>query len=512
MLIAGPGAGKTTDMVERIVEAIPELRPNRILAAITFTNAATDSIKNRLQEQIKIPPNVFIGTNYSFFNQFILIPFASLFGYTVDDKVFLEIDVNKIVDKIPHKKIPAVKNKIRKNVVNKLLREGKIPFGQISVISSKLMEEFRIREIVYNRIQFLFMDEFQDTDTLQLKIFDAIRKGKKTRMYSVGDPEQYILGFTYGHRGLAKPAFNKIPINKFVKVCEECQLDINRRSCEQIVNFTNQFHTSIQQVSDVGPTENGGVFFIEYTDMDLVISKFIEMTEEVLKSCEDPKRLFLGYENKTFDGFIETYGLIPISNEHKRQKSLLSESLELISSAAQLSRKTIREQFNFKKVELRKLGIQLMKAIMTERVGTKNELFCFITDELGIHCTNGTVTVDSALRRLCFLLKKETAVSGYNFHSSIHKAKGLEAECVLVVAKTLKELQKWIETEFEERCKDKQDTCRIGFVGFTRAKEILCIACKASIGTAVQDQLSNLGVKFIGNVQKCSHGTKKNIN
>ena len=34
MLIAGPGAGKTTDMVERIVEAIPELRPNRVLAAI----------------------------------------------------------------------------------------------------------------------------------------------------------------------------------------------------------------------------------------------------------------------------------------------------------------------------------------------------------------------------------------------------------------------------------------------------------------------------------------------
>ena len=74
MMIAGPGAGKTTDMVTRIVEAIPELKPNRILAAITFTNAATDSIKSRLHNQIQIPPNVFVGTNYSFFNQFILIP------------------------------------------------------------------------------------------------------------------------------------------------------------------------------------------------------------------------------------------------------------------------------------------------------------------------------------------------------------------------------------------------------------------------------------------------------
>lgn len=498
MLIAGPGAGKTTDMVERIVEAIPELRPNRILAAITFTNAATDSIKNRLQEQIKIPPNVFIGTNYSFFNQFILIPFASLFGYTVDDKVFLEIDVKKIVDKIPHnKKKPAERNRIKSNVVNKLLREGKIPFGQISVISSKLMEESRIRSIVCNRIQFLFMDEFQDTDTLQLKIFDAIRKGKKTKMYSVGDPEQYILGFTYGHRGLAKPAFDKIPINRFVEVCEECRLYINRRACEQIVNFTNQFHTSIQQVSDVGPTENGGVFFIENTDLDLVISKFIKMTEEVIESCEEPKRLFLGYENKTYDGFIETYGLIPISNEHKREKSILAESLDLISSATQLSRKAIRDEHNLKRVELRKLAIRLMRAIMAENIGTKDELIEFIKNDLGIPCMNGAVAVDSTLIRLCFLLKKEPEASVHNFHSSIHKAKGLEAECVLVVAKTLNELKKWVETEFEKRCKDKKDTCRIGFVGFTRAKQILCIACKASIDAPVKEKLKYLGVTFI---------------
>lgn len=497
MLIAGPGAGKTTDMVERIVEAIPELRPNRVLAAITFTNAATDSIKRRLQEQVKIPPNVFIGTNYSFFNRFILIPYASLFGYTPSDKLFLEIDVNKIVDKKPHNNIPAVKNMIRSNVVNKLLGKGKIPFGQISVISSKLMEESRIRDIVCNRIQFLFMDEFQDTDTLQLKIFDAIRKGKKTKMYSVGDPEQYILGFTYGLRGTKKPTFDKIPINKFCKSCEERHLDINRRSCEQIVTFTNQFHTSIKQVSDVGQTENGGVFFIEHTDLDIVISKFLEMTEKTLESCEDPKRLFLGHENKTFDGFIEKYGLIQISNDHKRQKSLLAESIDLISFATELSRKSIRQNFGYKRIELRKLGMQLMKAIQDGGIGTADDLVCFLDDGLGLPCSEDAINIDSALKRLCFLLKKRNEDTVGNFHSSIHKAKGLEAECVLVVAKNLKELQKWLETVFDERCKDKQDTCRIGFVGFTRARQILCIACKQPIRDPVRDNLVKLGVTAV---------------
>jgi DNA helicase-2/ATP-dependent DNA helicase PcrA len=498
MLIAGPGAGKTTDMVTRIIQSIPKLRSNRILAAITFTNAASDSIKRRLQEQVKISPNVFIGTNYSFFNQFILMPFASLFGYIGDEKVFLEIDVKKIVDNIPHnKKIPAIRKRIQSNIINKLLREGKVPLGQIASISAKLMENAKARDIVCNRIQFLFIDEFQDTDTVQLKIFDAIRKGKKTKMYSVGDPEQYILGFTYDMRGVQKPTFDKIPINRFVEDCEECQLDINKRACEQIVKFTNQFHTSIQQVSKVGPSKNGGVFFIEHTDLDLVISKFIEMTKEVIESCKQSKRLFLGYENKTYDGFIEKYKLIQISNEHKHEKSLLAESLDLISSSTQLSQKAIQEEFNLKRMDLRKLGIRLIKAIMAGSIVTKDELFAFIKNDLGIPCTNGAVAVDSTLNRLCFFLKNEPEVSRGNFYSSIHKAKGLEAECVLVVAKTLNELKKWIETEFEERCKDKQDICRIGFVGFTRAKEILCIACKAPLDDQLRERFRNLGVTFI---------------
>ena len=177
MVIAGPGAGKTYGMVEKIVEAIPSIKPNRILAAITFTNAATDSIKNRLQDIIQIPPNVFIGTNHSFFNQFIFLPFATLFDYVALDKLFLEIDVKKIVDgQCKNKSNPATRNVVRSRIVNKLLRDGKVPFEQIASVSAKLMENTRVRDVVCNRIQFLFKDEFQDTDTVQLRIFEAIRK------------------------------------------------------------------------------------------------------------------------------------------------------------------------------------------------------------------------------------------------------------------------------------------------------------------------------------------------
>lgn len=205
----------------------------------------------------------------------------------------------------------------------------------------------------------------------------------------------------------------------------------------------------------------------------------------------------MGYENNTYEGFVEKYGLIPISNENKLEKSILAESLDLISSATQLSRKAIREEYNLKRVELRKLAIRLMKAIMAENVGTKDELIIFINNDLGIPCMNGAVAFDSTLNRLRFLLKKEPEASGHNFHSSIHKAKGLEAECVLVVSRSINELKKWIETEVDKRWKDMQDTCRIGFVGFTRAKKMLCIACKHSIDSPIKAKLIELGVTFV---------------
>ena len=499
MVIAGPGAGKTYGMVEKIVEAIPSIKPNRILAAITFTNAATDSIKNRLQDLIQIPPNVFIGTNYSFFNQFIFLPFATLFDYAALDKLFLEIDVKKIVDgQCKNKSNPAARNVVRSRVVNKLLRDGKVPFEQIASVSAKLMENTRVRDVVCNRIQFLFKDEFQDTDTVQLRIFEAIRKAKKTFMYSVGDPEQYILGFTYNLRGIKKPTFDKIPINRFASNCDECKNDINKRACSQLVEFTNNFHTSIKQVSEIGHVEFAGVFFISLIDLDTVISKFIGLTQIVGSSCENPRRLLLGYENKTFDVFIDKYGLVPISNDNKRPKSILGESLELVSSAVQLSSKGIREKYDLDVVGYRKLGIKLMHAFISEDVQTKDELISFLEDDLSFTCQNGSINLDSKLNRLVNLLCQDSAACGNNFCASIHKAKGLEAESVLVVAKNKNELKKWLTTDYEDRYKDKNDTCRIGYVGFTRAKQILCISCKETIDNPIRTKLRELGVEIVG--------------
>ena len=74
---AGAGGGKTTSMVKSIIEKVPDLNDNRFLCIITYTNDATESIRNKLSEEIQVPPNIFIGTIHSFLFRFIFRPHIS---------------------------------------------------------------------------------------------------------------------------------------------------------------------------------------------------------------------------------------------------------------------------------------------------------------------------------------------------------------------------------------------------------------------------------------------------
>ena len=74
--------------------------------------------------------------------------------------------------------------------------------------------------------------------------------------------------------------------------------------------------------------------------------------------------------------------------------------------------------------------------------------------------------------------------------SSINRAKGLEADAVLVVAKTPNELNKWLVIDGDEREADKQDKSRLGYVAFTRPREMLCLACLKAIDDETRQRLA----------------------
>lgn len=82
-----------------------------------------------------------------------------------------------------------------------------------------------------------------------------------------------------------------------------------------------------------------------------------------------------------------------------------------------------------------------------------------------------------------------------SFFSTIHSSKGLEATSVLVVAENNQELSDWL--NFEEANQNLEDKYRLGYVAFSRARDMLVIACLEKINEVNKLKLSNLGVKLL---------------
>ena len=81
LTLAGPGSGKTTDMVKQIINNMEFLDMNREMAIITYTNASVEDIKSKLMCDVSISPNVFIGTIHSFLVRYFIKPYAVNIGY-----------------------------------------------------------------------------------------------------------------------------------------------------------------------------------------------------------------------------------------------------------------------------------------------------------------------------------------------------------------------------------------------------------------------------------------------
>lgn len=183
---AGPGAGKTHAMVDEIVAAIQVLPPHRFLAAITYTNAAANTIRERLSRRVPLRRNIFVGTTHSFVSRFILTPCAELLAILPEGSIYAAVDV--------HKAGPRGAGIYTKNLINK----GIVPYSAMIPKTREILETPGIRDRLCGRLAYIFIDEFQDADIGMLEVFEHFRKAAQTNIYAVGDPEQYVMSFTYG--------------------------------------------------------------------------------------------------------------------------------------------------------------------------------------------------------------------------------------------------------------------------------------------------------------------------
>lgn len=510
LVIAGPGAGKTHNMVNSIIEKLSELSSARYMVVITYTNTATLNIKNRLAREIQIPENLFIGTIHSFLNKFIVIPCGSFGTQNVSiNKQFLQCDSKDVFEffkKENNKTYETVQEAaiVKARIKNRLNERGYITFDQTIDIAKKVMSSKQVALTVSKRIQFLFIDEFQDTDNGILSIIESIRKRKKTEIYCVGDPEQFIRSFDSKIR-----RFGNIPILKIAQLSTyDLEFNSNNWRCSQkIIEFLNLFNgrvfgdNTFQQVCMNGIVGESVKFINLFGDARPIIDSFNLICEQLNITPND--RCIISKKNdvirrieRALEGNVQSPKKAgPISPIQVVKDTLLS--------VAELSQSDFFEKYDCDLIGLRIYCLKIIRVIHNGTVHDKNTFHQFVTTQLGIVLKNNFPIKINNLKSQIGGVDRNELITACN----IHTIKGLESEAVLAIAKTQQELLLWFCTDPNTRDEnraddDKTDSPRIGYVAFSRAKKILCIACLETVSGTTIELIKSLNLEIVPELER----------
>lgn len=279
---ANVGSGKTTVLIAKLLYLyyVKNIPYNRMIV-LTFTHKAAEEIRRRLEaREGSLPPEQMagFGTFHSVAYRLLkqTLPVEEL-GYTRDFKVLLpeqELELaQELIRREGYKiKYPARLPK-RLEAATRLGRRGRdsvegkrlnklqddiwrlaealeqekkqrntMTFRELLVHGERLLRKYPIAPV------WIVIDEVQDSDEQQLAFLDALR-GRETRLFAVGDPNQII----YGWRGSSINACFTL-VHRYG--ARELTLPMNYRSGNRILEAAGRF----KQYGDrlTGSRDSGG--------------------------------------------------------------------------------------------------------------------------------------------------------------------------------------------------------------------------------------------------------------
>lgn len=222
LIFAGAGSGKTRTLTYRLAHMIEykNIPPFNILA-ITFTNKATNEMKERLAEMIgdKLK-EVTISTFHSFCVRILRVEIKRL-GYDNNFLILDEEDQLKIINeiytegnynktfvtprtmqkKLNYYKCHDIKPETNMEISIAEAYEKKtkeyncLDFQDLLNKTRDLFLNFpKVLEKYQNRYKYILVDEFQDTDNVQYEIIKMLAN-KSKNIFVVGDDDQSIYSF-----------------------------------------------------------------------------------------------------------------------------------------------------------------------------------------------------------------------------------------------------------------------------------------------------------------------------
>ena len=494
--LAGPGAGKTTDLIEQIENVLSEVDTNREIAVITYTNASVNDLKDKLIKKQKLPQKLFIGTIHSFLFRYYIQPFAQERGYKTSETTIVDRFSDAGVDWIEgwvkqkvdisrrNQTIKAMKQSRRNCQIEAAAKKGIYTFDGIIKIAKLLSEDRQISKAISNRLQYLFVDEYQDIDKYGHSIIMQLYKQKKTNISIVGDPDQSIYRFRYGNSQIGEqaPQNGKQPLNEFVELCKKNsedklrELTINHRSSKEIVKFNNRYSTLTEQIPEKGSICQ--VQILDSTDKGYIIDRLFDVGNHY----ECKSYLILAKDNTTVCELESVKG----TNKEDNLFYDLNHIIDVFIADTGLSKIKFQEEYKIDRFQLRRIAVAARNALQKNEIEheevamfCKNEFKDLYSIDVNL---NNAQTVDNNGKKLDYGYESEIGIvqklNDFNCkYISIHKSKGLESDAVLVVAKTESEMLKWLNMTRTNMKSDSDEMYRLGYVAFTRPRKILMLAC-----------------------------------
>lgn len=256
IVTAGAGSGKTRVLTHRIAHIINNGTPDTAIMAVTFTNKAAAEMKHRIEKLLGYTCNAYLGTFHAwcarFLRKYIKPPFNS--NFTIYDSN----DTKKLMKQVEHD-VDAYKQK--------LAQSNALDFEDLLDMTLDILKSDKeIREYHQNEIQYILVDEFQDTNKTQYNIVSILAASHKNIMV-VGDEDQCI----YSWRGASIDNLDRF--RRDFPNCQIFKLEQNFRSSKNIVDLANTL---------VNYNENrlDKVLFSKLADGEIQLKKCYDEREE----------------------------------------------------------------------------------------------------------------------------------------------------------------------------------------------------------------------------------------
>ena len=276
LVIAGAGSGKTRVLTYKIAYLLQQgMKPWSIMA-LTFTNKAAREMKERIGKLVgnDLAQHLYMGTFHSIFSR-ILRAEAEHIGFNSNFTIYDESDSRSLIKAIVkekgldektykpaavHAKISKAKNNLmsaeaydadadifmqnkRSNMekmgevyreyVQRCKQANAMDFDDLLVLTFQLFRDHEeVRRKYAERFDFILVDEYQDTNHVQMSIVMQLCK-EKLRVCAVGDDSQSI----YSFRGANID--NILNYQKQLPGTQLFKLEQNYRSTQTIVEAAN---------------------------------------------------------------------------------------------------------------------------------------------------------------------------------------------------------------------------------------------------------------------------------